>query len=388
MGKASKWFSKLLGGQRRKSLSSSDADALPLVVVSSDPNKHAIAVAVATAAAAEAALAAAKAAAEVVRLTSNAPPTGHVSNSRRCSFEDVAAVKIQSAFRGYLARKALRALKGVVKLQALWRGHFVRKQSADMLRRLQALVRVQHRAVANRAHNLESTHSSRENSTRYEIHATSARTEDLSALKRIGSITSIKESNWLENWVEDGSSMNSPRAFKVSDPNYDEKSDKILEMDSWKPNSRPRSRSQNYLRSSQQHITVQDYYNRSFAASDYLARYAPNHLLDKPSNNNIAEDVASLKSLHYFPLEASESARRSPKTPLRDHEGSRSFLSGSPSPSFMANTQSSRAKARSQSVPRQRGGDQLEKRSPSCKKSLHVLWELRTSLRRKSDSFF
>lgn len=64
-----------------------------------DTNKHAIAVAAATAAVAEAALAAAHAAAEVVRLTSSG--TTHTNANRRW-MEEAAAVKIQSAFRGYL----------------------------------------------------------------------------------------------------------------------------------------------------------------------------------------------------------------------------------------------------------------------------------------------
>lgn len=73
-----------------------------------DANKHAIAVAAATAAVAEAALAAAQAAAEVVRLTSvsggggRSTASGHVSGSNRRREEELAAIKIQSEFRGYL----------------------------------------------------------------------------------------------------------------------------------------------------------------------------------------------------------------------------------------------------------------------------------------------
>lgn len=101
---------------------------------------HAIAVAVATAAAAEAAVAAAQAAAKVVRLA------GYGRQTR----EDRAATLIQSYYRGYLSRRALRALKGLVRLQALVRGHNVRKQAQMTMRCMQALVRVQARVRARR----------------------------------------------------------------------------------------------------------------------------------------------------------------------------------------------------------------------------------------------
>ncbi|CAN7008908.1 unnamed protein product [Brassica rapa subsp. trilocularis] len=60
-----------------------------------------------------------------------------------------AAIIIQTAFRGYLAKRAFGALKGIVKLQALVRGHNVRNQAKHTLRCIKALVRVQDQVLSH-----------------------------------------------------------------------------------------------------------------------------------------------------------------------------------------------------------------------------------------------
>lgn len=54
-----------------------------------------------------------------------------------------AATKAQAAFRGYLARRAFWALKGIIRLQALVRGHLVRRQAVATLSCMRAIVEFQ-----------------------------------------------------------------------------------------------------------------------------------------------------------------------------------------------------------------------------------------------------
>ncbi|XWS75113.1 hypothetical protein CRYUN_Cryun01aG0057300 [Craigia yunnanensis] len=114
-----------------------------LTEAENEQSKHAYSVALATAMAAEAAVAAAQAAAEVVRLTSVPRYPGK-------SKEEIAAIKIQTAFRGYLARRALRALRGLVRLKSLIQGQSVNRQATTTLRCMQTLARVQSQIRARR----------------------------------------------------------------------------------------------------------------------------------------------------------------------------------------------------------------------------------------------
>uniref|UniRef100_A0A1J3EW78 Protein IQ-DOMAIN 1 n=1 Tax=Noccaea caerulescens TaxID=107243 RepID=A0A1J3EW78_NOCCA len=143
--KAKKWFGK---SKKRDLTNSGEADSLPNNVLSvakdaklkeieEQQSRHAYSVAVATAHAAEAAVAAAHAAAEVVRLTS-------LSRFPGKSKEEIAAIKIQTAFRGYMARRALRALRGLVRLKSLIQGKCVRRQATSTLQSMQTLARLQY----------------------------------------------------------------------------------------------------------------------------------------------------------------------------------------------------------------------------------------------------
>ncbi|CAN6470867.1 unnamed protein product [Victoria cruziana] len=90
------------------------------------------------------------AAAEVVRQTTSSAPQFPAKFS-----ENMAAIKIQTAFRGYLARRALRALRGLVRLKALIEGNAVKRQAAATLRCMQMLSRVQSQIRSRRLRMIE-----------------------------------------------------------------------------------------------------------------------------------------------------------------------------------------------------------------------------------------
>lgn len=109
-----------------------------------DQNMRVYSVAIATAEAAEAAAAAARAAAaEVARLSATVLQSGKLK-------EEMAAIKIQSAFRGHLARKSLRSLRGLARLKSMIQGQSVQRQSMIALQCMQTLSRVQSQVRSSR----------------------------------------------------------------------------------------------------------------------------------------------------------------------------------------------------------------------------------------------
>lgn len=74
------------------------------------------------------------------------------ANDGDYTVQEFVVIMIQSAIRGYLAKKTLSKLKNVVKLQAAVRGHVVRRQAMGTLRCVHALVKMQALVRSRRAH--------------------------------------------------------------------------------------------------------------------------------------------------------------------------------------------------------------------------------------------
>ncbi|GAV82279.1 IQ domain-containing protein/DUF4005 domain-containing protein [Cephalotus follicularis] len=119
---------------------------LRLTEVENEENKQDYSLAVSSAAAAEASAAAddddddndesvVAAAAEVVGLHKVTRFAGKPT-------DEVAAIRIQTALRGYLARRALQSLRGVVRLKTLMEGTAVKRQASNTLKCMQTLSRV------------------------------------------------------------------------------------------------------------------------------------------------------------------------------------------------------------------------------------------------------
>ncbi|KAK4734477.1 hypothetical protein R3W88_008738 [Solanum pinnatisectum] len=421
MGKATRWLRSLLGSKKspsesspaakegnnnkwglRKSSNGSGRTTGPEIAYGNedppaspyaealDANKHAIAVAAATAAVAEAALAAAQAAAEVVRLTSGKRSASAYGSSNTERRREWAAVKIQSEFRAYLARRALRALKGLVKLQALVRGRIVRKQSADMLRRMQAMARIQARASANRNVTSDPSHSSIRASRFEHPGITTPRKYDpqqysfnckyhgpnlkksgskLKPHESLGQDRSHLASQYIHHWMEECAKNGyGDTSLKKNGGDHDDSTDKILEIDTWKPRLHPKPSEK---KSHNSHYSSWNDNAHGTRTVNSMSKYLANHM--KPNPSISSGEVSSFRSLAFcqdtdqpaaWTVEHSpgvhstlsrpgSSSRRGP-SPSRSECSRSLFGDYLGHPNYMSNTESYLAKLRSHSAPRQR----------------------------------
>ncbi|GKB00879.1 protein IQ-DOMAIN 14 [Tanacetum coccineum] len=263
------------------------------------------------------------------------------TKSRKCDEYGLlglwAAVRIQAYYRGYLARKALRALKALVKLQALVRGHILRKQAADDLRRLQALVRAQARAREKRLQFVDSPQSTTK-----------------------GPPTPEKFEHVLRSRI---AKLNQHSILKSNGSRlYDARNQRILEMDTTKPLRR---------RTLFQPDQISYSHSQSLTTSRGSTIHPPG--LSPSESYEVNSHTAPLKyfshdideqvsfyttqispSFYEVTSKGHTSMRTVPFTPAKS-DSSRSCLSGySDHPNYMSYTESSRAKVRSLSAPRQR----------------------------------
>lgn len=177
-------------------------------------------------------------------------------------------------------------------------------------------------------------------------------------------------SNWLDRWMEE-SLWNNHGSIPLRNRHADdEKSDKILEVDTWKPHVKFQQGNRNFQTS--RHVLASDLNNQSFMKFDSaskLSTKASNPMPSVPSgevlplnslNLPLEKDEAVLRtaenSPHMFSATSrpGSSGRRGPFTPTRSECAWGLFNGYSSYPNYMANTESSRAKVRSQSAPRQR----------------------------------
>lgn len=271
----------------------------------------------------------------------------------------------------------------------------MRKQTTDMLRRMQTLVRVQARARSGRTRVSESFRTFSKSSLPkhpipekpdknvHQQRAYSSKYDGPSILKRCGSNSNFRDvvnvdkarmgSNWLDRWMEESVLNNCGGTSMRYGPGHadDEKNDKILEVDTWKPHLD----SQRSTRTFQmpRHVLASDYQNNNFATIDSPSKRstkAPNPVPNLPSidalslshlKNRIEKDEAAARTAGNSPQTfsassrpGSSSARRGPFTPAKSQRSWGYFSGYSGFPNYMSNTESSRAKVRSHSAPRQR----------------------------------
>lgn len=251
------------------------------------------------------------ASAPLCQITASAPlrQITRITKVNDLSIIEGAATKIQSVFRSYLARRALSALKGLVKLQAMVRGHLVRKQATAALQCIESLVMAQARAHAQRMRMVEVTQDSSQQQP----------------IRRRASLDFQYKKIYARQEMS-----------RTSDEDV-----KIVEMDYGEPRASLKSRS-NY------NIMQTDRIDHYYGIQEQHQQFSP--APSAASMDNMLRGYTE-HSGEYPPIKAKGSSHESSVASVSNATQTSLRHCG---PNYMANTQSSRAKSRSHSAPKQR----------------------------------
>lgn len=203
-------------------------------------------------------------------------------------------------------------------------------------------------------------------------------------------------SHWLDNWMEENSWSQTKDGSLKNGHLDDEKSDKILEVDTWKPHLNSHHSSGSFQPA--HHYLSSDYNNDNFVVYESPSKRSSKSLYPSLSSREAlpfgslklhkGKEEASLRNVEDSPHAFSASSglgsgsRRGPFTPTKSECAWSVFSGYSGHPNYMSNTESSRAKVRSHSAPRQR----IEfERYGSTRRSLQGFWDAGPSSDRDSD---
>ncbi|KAI4311290.1 hypothetical protein MLD38_036195 [Melastoma candidum] len=269
--------------------------------------------------------------------------------------EEAAAVKIQSAFRSYLARKALRALRGLVKLQALVRGHLVRERTKETLRCMQALVTAQARARAQRLH----------------------MADDAVKPYALWPANPCKSNQDFKFWNPYQARSEVYGPGQEIDRGIVEEDVKIVEMDlgEWKPSVKYRNSylHPNHPQPDRMHFPFprshfnQDYHQKQSPAPSAVTEASPRTCGGHFEDDSFYTVQSSPQC--YSAMSNPDPCRIPFSIPRTEYAASLSY--DCPFyPNYMANTESSLAKVRSQSAPKQRTPDYFERQASRRRPSM------------------
>ncbi|CAN1833613.1 Protein IQ-DOMAIN 13 [Linum perenne] len=275
--------------------------------------------------------------------------------------QNASATKIQAAFRGYVARRSFRALKGLVRLQGVIRGQNVKRQTMNAMKSMQLMVRVQSQIQSRRIQMLESqarqhkndkeVESNRQNDdwddsvlTKEEIEARTQRKIDAAIKRERAMAYAYSHQNWLERPIPASSSSNNHETQPPPPPPTTKTATKTFQRTPTRPASASETKPP-----SPQLFPSSDHHHKSTrsTAAAFLSRQARTpHRTPQQGNTSLSK---------YSRARGGGNDESSPfnNLPMKDDDSLTSCPPFSV-PNYMNPTMSAKAKARANSNPRER----------------------------------